>query len=80
MIQIGASSLDSQRPSSGEPKGLNFNIPDVRIQRVDSKEVRSKIMSTDPSERKELKINKSTLWYQHQKIKEGAEIKAYGGF
>jgi len=33
-------------------------------------------MSIDPEKRKELKINKSTLWYQ-QKIKEGKTIKIY---
>jgi len=30
-----------------------------------------------PEKRKELKINKSTLWYQQKKIKEGKTIKVY---
>jgi len=34
-------------------------------------------MSIDPDKRKELKINKSTLWYQQKKIKEGKSIKIY---
>ena len=34
-------------------------------------------MSIDPDKRKELKINKSTLWYQQKKIKEGKRIKVY---
>ena len=34
-------------------------------------------MSIDPEKRKELKINKSTLWYQQKKIKEGETIKVY---
>jgi hypothetical protein len=34
-------------------------------------------MSIDPEKRKELKINKSTLWYQQKKIKEGNSIKIY---
>jgi len=34
-------------------------------------------MSIDPEKRKELKINKSTLWYQQKKIKEGKTIKIY---
>jgi CRISPR-associated protein Cas1 len=34
-------------------------------------------MSIDPKKRKELKINKSTLWYQQKKIKEGKSIKIY---
>ena len=34
-------------------------------------------MSIDPEKPKTLKINKSTLWYQQRKIKEGKEIKVY---
>ena len=49
----------------------------MRIERVDNKEVRSRIISINPEKRKELKINKSTLWYQQKKIKEGKEIKVY---
>ncbi|MGC9124038.1 MAG: hypothetical protein ACP5IB_08250, partial [Thermoplasmata archaeon] len=36
------------------------------------------VMSIDPEKRKELKINKSTLWYEQKKIKEGKTIKMYG--
>ena len=49
----------------------------MRIERVDNKEVRSRIMSIEPQKRKELGRNKSTLWYQQKKIKEGKEIKVY---
>ena len=31
----------------------------------------------DPEKRKALKINKSTLWYEQKKIKEGKTIKMY---
>jgi CRISPR-associated protein Cas1 len=34
-------------------------------------------MFIDPQKRKELKINKSTIWYQQKKIKEGEKIKVY---
>jgi len=34
-------------------------------------------MSIDPEKRKEFKINKSTLWYQQKRIKEGKSIKIY---
>jgi len=34
-------------------------------------------MSIDPEKRKELKVNKSTLWYQQKKIKEGKTINIY---
>jgi CRISPR-associated protein Cas1 len=63
---------------SGKTSVLQFIIPDLKITRVDSKEIRSKIMSIDPEKRKELGINKSTLWYQQKKIKEGNIIKVYG--
>jgi len=36
--------------------------------------VKSKL---NPEKRKELEINKSTLWYQQKKIKEGKTIKIY---
>ena len=62
---------------SGKSKKLEFNIPEIRIERVDNKEVRSRIISIDPQKRKELGINKSTLWYQQKKIKEVEEIKVY---
>ena len=50
----------------------------IRIERVNNEDIRSKIMSIGPRKRKELKINKSTLWHQQKKIKEGKEIKVYG--
>ena len=62
---------------SGKSKALDFKIPEIRIDRVDNKELRSKIISISPEKRKKLKINKSTLWYQQKKIKEGKEIKVY---
>ena len=46
---------------SDKSKGLDFNIPDIKIQIVDGKEVRSKVMLIYPSKRKALKINKSIL-------------------
>jgi hypothetical protein len=52
-------------------------IPDITISRNDDIERRNKIRSIDPERRKELKINKSTLWYQQKKIKKGKTIKMY---
>jgi len=49
-------------------KNLEFTIPDIGIKRNDNSQVRDKIMSIDPEKRKELKINKSTLWYRQKKI------------
>jgi len=61
----------------GNSKHLEFTIPDIEIKRNDNSQVRDKIMSINPEKRKELKINKSTLWYQQKKIKEGKTIKIY---
>ena len=62
---------------SGKTNVLEFNIPDLKITRVDSQDIRSKIMAIDPEKRKELNINKSTSWYQQRKVKEGKTIKMY---
>ena len=61
----------------GKAKTLEFKIPDIEISRNDTIDVQNKIMSIDPEKRKVLKINKSTLWYQQEKIKEGKTIKMY---
>jgi len=61
----------------GNSKQLEFSIPDTEIKRNDNSQVRERIMSIDPEKRKELKISKSTLWYQQKKIKEGKTLKVY---
>jgi len=58
-------------------KQREFSIPDIAIKRNDNSQIRERIISIDPEKRKELKLNKSTLWYQHKKIKEGKTIKIY---
>jgi len=60
---------------SGKTKKLEFRIPDIAMSRNDNTEMRNKVMSIDPEKRKELKINKSTLWYQQKKIKVRKSIK-----
>ena len=62
---------------TGNSKNLEFTIPDIAIKRNDNSQVRDKIISIDPEKRKDLKINKSTLWYQQKKIKEGKTTKIY---
>jgi len=62
---------------TGNNKSLEFTIPAIEIQRNDNSQIRDKIKSIDPEKRKELKINKSTLWYQQKKIKEGKTLKVY---
>jgi CRISPR-associated protein Cas1 len=58
-------------------KQFEFSIPEIEIKRNDNSQIREKIMSIDPEKRKELKVNKSTLWYKQRKIKEGKTIKIY---
>ena len=62
---------------TGNSKQLEFSIPDIAIKRNDNSQIRERIMSIDPEKRKELKISKSTLWYQQRKIKEGETLKVY---
>jgi CRISPR-associated protein Cas1 len=62
---------------TGNSKSLEFKIPDIEIKRNDKSQIRDEIKSINPEKRKELKINKSTLWYQQKKIKEGKTIKIY---
>ena len=74
--------LDNMRKLSdyvlGKSNILNFYVPEVNIDRNDDIEVRDRILSITPAERKRFGINKSTLWYQQKAIKEGRKIKLYG--
>jgi CRISPR-associated protein Cas1 len=62
---------------SEKSKNFEFFMPEINIKRNDSINLRKKIESIEPEERKKLKINKSTLWYQQKKIKEGKPVKLY---
>ena len=62
----------------GKSSKLQFNVPEFKIKREDSTDVRSKVLSLTPEDRKRLGINKSTLWYMQKHIKEGKRIKVYG--
>jgi len=62
---------------TGNSKQLEFSIPGILIKRNDNYQIRGRIISIDPEKRKELKTNKSTLWYQQKKIKEGKTLKVY---
>ncbi|MGH9878117.1 MAG: CRISPR-associated endonuclease Cas1 [Nitrososphaerales archaeon] len=58
-------------------EALSFKIPGVQIMREASLDIRKKIMDMTGEERKKLRINKSTLWYQRKNIAEGKRIKVY---
>ena len=57
---------------------LQFNVPEFKIKREDNTDIRNKVLSLTPKDRKRLGINKSTLWYMQKRIKEGKKIKVYG--
>ena len=59
---------------SGKINSLNLKIPEVEISRNDTIDMKNNITSIDPEKRKESKIDKSTLWHEHKRIKEGKTI------
>ncbi|MCA9820602.1 MAG: CRISPR-associated endonuclease Cas1 [Nitrosarchaeum sp.] len=52
-------------------------IPKMRLGRNDNLELRGKILNMTPEERKELGINKSTLWYIKKNLSDGKTPKIY---
>lgn len=49
----------------------------MKLPRNDILELREKILAMTPKERKELGINKSTLWYLKQNLKNNKNFKIY---
>ena len=58
-------------------KEFDFVIPKIKLNRNDNVELREKILSMTPDERKELGINKSTLWHIQKNLSEGKTPKIY---
>jgi len=58
-------------------KEFEFVIPIMKLNRRDNLELRDKILSMTPDERKKLGINKSTLWYIQKNLSEGKATKIY---
>ena len=61
----------------GKSDKLRFAAPEFEIRREDNTDIRNKVLSLTPKDRKRLGINKSTLWYMQKHIKEGKKIKVY---
>ncbi len=59
-------------------KEFDFIIPKMKLNRNDDLELRERILSMTPEERKQLGINKSTLWYIKKNLSEGKTPKIYG--
>jgi CRISPR-associated protein Cas1 len=58
-------------------KELQFNVPDIPIKRNDDNATRDFILKMTPEQRKEMGINKSTLWYIQKNLREGKKVKLY---
>ncbi|HTY91066.1 MAG TPA: hypothetical protein VMC84_07820 [Methanocella sp.] len=52
-------------------------MPGVPIKRNDDNKTRVFILNMTPEQRKELGINKSTLWYIQKNLREGKKVKLY---
>lgn len=63
---------------SGKCKNLKFEIPMPAPEKVpEFKVVREKILGMTPKQRRELGINKSTLWYLKKSLESGKKPKIY---
>ena len=58
-------------------KEFEFVIPKMKLNRNDELELREKILNMTSEERKQLGINKSTLWYIKKNLLEGKTPKLY---
>jgi len=58
-------------------KEFDFVIPKMKLNRNDDVKLRAKISIMTPDERKQLGINKSTLWYIKQNLTKNKKIKIY---
>jgi len=58
-------------------KEFDLMIPKMNLNRNDNVELREKILKMTSEERKQLGINKSTLWYIKKNLSEGKTPKIY---
>ena len=63
---------------SGKTKNLEFNIPSIEVEsNFDFKKTKQELLKMTPERRKELGINKSTLWYLKKSLESGKKPKIY---
>jgi CRISPR-associated protein Cas1 len=58
-------------------KEFEFNIPKIKLNRNDNVKLREKILDMTSKERKQLGINKSTLWYMKKNLSGRKTFKIY---
>lgn len=56
---------------------LSFNVPSIQLNRNDDKDIRELLMKMTPEQRRNLGINRNTLWYIKKNIREGKKIELY---
>ncbi|MDH3313558.1 MAG: CRISPR-associated endonuclease Cas1 [Nitrosopumilus sp.] len=56
---------------------MDFNIPLMKLDRKDNLKLKEKILNMTPEERKQLGVNKSTLWHMQNNLKKGKTIDLY---
>jgi CRISPR-associated protein Cas1 len=52
-------------------------VPEMQLKCNDDNVTRDFILNMTPEQRKELGINKSTLWYIQKNLREGKKVKLY---
>lgn len=62
---------------SDKRKEITFVVPKSQIDREDTTQLKEKILSSSPEDRKRLGINKSTLWYMKKNLQSKDKIKIY---
>ena len=63
---------------SGKTKNLEFNIPSIEVESsFDFKKIKQELLKMTPDKRKQLGINKSTLWYLKKGLESGKKPKIY---
>ena len=61
----------------GKKDKFYFEIPQIKIEREDTVDIKEKILKMSPEDRRKLGINKSTLWYMKKNLASGKNIKIY---
>jgi CRISPR-associated protein Cas1 len=61
----------------GKQNHLELKIPKIKLERNDDLEIKEKILNMTPQQRKELGINKSTLWHMKKNIAQKKRISIY---
>lgn len=72
--------LDARRLAryiSGQSRSLNLRASFTADESHASSDLRQRILSMTPEERKKLGISKTTLWYARRNVKEGKPIRIY---